>query len=180
MNCSTFQRRLNEAELGRDDFILPPAWQEHLAECEKCQREWQTHNLILRGLDNDAMPLLSPLFTSQVMAKLPTGSLVKRQINFEAVLLVAAITAGLLATWFVSDGLRQSILAFITSAAWLESGRKILDAALWFWRQALMNTLGEQMLGKGLQILLITLVTVVVAKVAVMLDQRLRRMLKGF
>lgn len=180
MNCSTFRRHLNETEHGRGVFVLPPALQLHLDECELCQRAWQTHNLIVRELESDARPLLSPQFTAQVMAKLPALSPFKPQKNLEAIFLAIALAAGLLATWFVSEGLRQSLFAFVTNGILLDAGERMLDALLWSWQEVFVNTLGVQVLKQGLQILLITLVTIVVAKGAVALEHRLRRMLKTF
>lgn len=184
MTCSTFRRHLDEAEQAHEAAALPLALQEHLAECETCQLEWQVHGVMLRRLEGQEASLPSPLFTAQVMARLPVPPPLKWQNSFETILLIAAITAGLLAAWFVSDGLRESVLALVANGVLSETARaavqRFLDATLWSWEETLVNTVGEQVLKQGLQVLLITLVTVIVAKGAVALDQRLRRMLKGF
>lgn len=179
MNCSTFRRHLNETEHGRGVFVLPPALQTHLDGCEDCQRAWQAHSFIMRELENEAAPSPSPQFTARIMAKLPSQAPRARQSNIETLVLIAAVAAGLVTTWFVSEGLRQSILAFITEGKWLETAKNMLEATLWTWQRTLMNTFGEQVLKQGLQVLLITSVTAVVSKAAVVLEQRLRRMLRS-
>jgi hypothetical protein len=143
--------------------------------------EWRIHQNLVHALEAEIAVQPSAEFTSAIMAKLPAPA--KRRQSHEAVLLFALILAGLAATWFASDGLRQSLFAAGSEGAWLAALRafigQALSATVWKWQEALTNILGEQILRQGAQLLLITLVTAVVAKGAVLLDERLRRRLRG-
>ncbi len=182
MNCTTFRRYLNEAERASANAALPAPWQEHLAVCASCRMEWRLHQNMLQALEAESAAMPSPLFTAAIMAKLPALEPAKKQKNYETVLLFVLLFAGLVATWFSSEGLRQSVLALGTGSSWVASLRglveQVLNATLWQWQEAIMNTLGAQILKQGSQVLLITLVTVLVAKGAVALDDRLRKMLR--
>ncbi len=182
MNCSTFRRHLNEAEHVLESVQLEAALQEHLATCASCQLEWRIHASMLHSLAEESVLLPSAHFTAQIMAKLPAFAPAKKQRSYETILLFVMIGAGLLATWLSSDSLRQSVFTFGANNAWLdmlrEAGNQILGATLWKWQEVLTNTLGEQILKQGLQVLLIALVTCLVAKGAVALENRLRRMLR--
>ncbi|NUO83843.1 hypothetical protein HUU05_27520 [candidate division KSB1 bacterium] len=182
MNCTTFRRYLNEAERAPADAALPAPLQEHLAVCAACQLEWRVHQNALQALETESAAMPAPLFTAAIMAKLPALVPAQKQKNYETVLLFVLIFAGLVATWFSSESLRQSVLALATEGAWATALRalveQVLSATLWQWQEAIMNTLGEQILKQGSQVLLITLVTVLVAKGAVALDDRLRKMLR--
>lgn len=179
MNCSTFRRHLNEAEARG---ALPFDLQEHLDACAACQREWRVQQSMLQALEIEHAIAPAPLFLASVMAKLPAYAPAQRQRNYETVLLLVLVFGGLVATWFASEGLRQTLLTFGAEGSWLASARalleQILSATLWKWLAVITNTLGEQTLKQGLQVALIALVTAAVAKGAVLLDERLRRMMR--
>lgn len=176
MNCSTFRRSLNEAESGAP---LSAEAEAHAIACGSCQMEWRIQQNVTRVLETESAPQLSAQFTHAVMAKLPTFAPAKAQRNYESVLLITLIIAGLTTIWFASEGLRQSVLALRTESSWLAVlAHEVLAATVWKWRDALTNILGEQILQQTFQVLLISLVTAVVAKGAVVLDDRLRKMLR--
>ncbi len=176
MNCSTFRRYLNEAE---SRATLSAEAQEHVLSCGSCQMEWRIQQNFVRALETEPAPQLSAQFTHAIMAKLPAFAPARPQRNYEPALLFVLILAGLATTWFASEGLRQSVLALSAEGAWFTVlVQQVLAATLWKWRDALTNILGEQILQQALQVLLITLVTAAVAKGAVALDERLRKMLR--
>ncbi|MEK7727588.1 MAG: hypothetical protein AAB354_04200 [candidate division KSB1 bacterium] len=176
MNCSTFRRYLNEADTA---VALPAQMQEHVLDCHVCQMEWRIQQNFVRALELESELQPSPQFTAALMAKLPALVPAKAQRNYESVLLVALLLAGLLTTWFASEGLRQNFFAIGAEGSWLAAmTQQVLNATVWKWYAALTNILGEQILQQGSQLLLITLVTAAVAKGAVVLDERLRKMLR--
>lgn len=176
MNCSNFRRYLNEAEAAA---TLSPEAQAHMLSCGSCQMEWHIQQNFVRVLETESAPQLSAQFTHAIIAKLPALAPVKAQRNYETVLLFVLILAGLGATWFASEGLRQSVFAIAKESSWLAAlAEQALAATVWKWQAVLTNILGEQILQQGFQLLLISLVTAGVAKGAVLLEERLRKMLR--
>jgi len=179
-HCRNFRKFLDESE-NANDRDLPPALQEHLGGCSSCQREWQLQRRIFVALAR--APELSPAFAGRVMMQLAAEPLPKRRFDFDMLLIAGLIPLALVALWFSTQTWRPRLLAaeklpmiftFIQKFA-----QDLLQTIVGSTQQLLLKAFGAEMLAQAGQFVFIALVTLLVAKSAVLIENHIRRMFNG-
>jgi hypothetical protein len=183
MNCQVFRKFLNESESAVRSEDLPVAFQEHLHDCSSCQRELHLHQRLFASLEREPDLALLPAFTAAVMAGLPDAPLKKRRIDFEALLMVGLIPAALAALWYTTRTFWPGLLSLEelkTIYAMIERmGQDFVLLTFGKGQEVLLHAFGPEMMAQAGQVIFISVVTLLVAKSAVLLEKRIRRRLNG-
>ena len=180
MNCSAFRKFLAESESAARMQDLPLPWQDHLHVCPACQREWRFHQGVFAALERAPELAPSPAFTAAVMDKLPAAPLKKRRFDFDTMLMLVLIPAALAAFWYslrafwphaISSEKLQAIYAVLE-----QMGRDFLQVTFGKMPEVMIHAFGREMMAQAGQVIFISVVTFLVAKSAVVLEGRIRRM----
>ncbi|MGH7496166.1 MAG: anti-sigma factor family protein [bacterium] len=183
MNCLAFRKFLDESESAARSQDLPVALQEHLLACSSCQRDWHLQQRLLAALEREPEHALPPAFTAAVMAELPVAPLKKRRLDFEDLLMVVLIPGAFAALWYTMRTLWPHLIStekLKTIYGIIEKmGQDFLQMMFGKVPEVMIHAFGREMMGQAGQVILISVVTFLVAKSAVLLENRIRRMLNG-
>jgi hypothetical protein len=197
MNCKFFRLQLdtNEWEGGKP---LSPALQIHLESCPACRAHFELHRPMLRVLENDPSPALPADFTAKILARLeplPAPHHAKTYFNWKRAVVNAGYAfALLLALWVVYQNVNwngagqlwdspfvrqiQQGLAAAGATELLQSLRHLLASIFSFiptTGDLIEKTFGKEILPKGLNLMMVIMVTYFVAKASVLIESWLRR-----
>lgn len=178
-DCKAFQQFLDE---GAEQPALAADYQAHVESCRACRREWLAHQEIAAAFQRERMPELSPQFTTRVMARLPLAVPKATRFNVELLLIFGMIVAGAVAVWLSLPASYKELVTYDKITPYLQPAAKWLmrfaAGTLASFKKILPESVGEQFLVQSWKLVFISLVTLIVAKVAFMLENRLRRMLR--
>lgn len=188
MNCQTFRQFLDESENAARVQDLSRPLQEHVRACSSCQKEWHLQQRLLATLEREPGAAPSPSFTAQVMARLPAmplpaAPLKKRRFDFDTLLFLALLPAALAGLWYAAkvSGLRfipgATLEAFYDLAVKL--GRDFVRLTFGTVLEGMAQAFGQEMMAQALQVIFISAVTLLVAKSAVLIEKRIRRLFHG-
>ncbi len=198
MNCKIFHLHLDNAEWERDKPPLSPEMQTHVESCAACRAHLQMHRRMLHALENDPAPALPANFTAKILGRLELLPAPHRtQISFNwkrAVAYASYALALLLALWLGYNNVHlnqagglldsplirqiQQPLAAIGATELVQSLRHLFASIFSFIPTTgnfLESTFGKEILPKGLNLMMILMVTYFVAKASVLIESWLRR-----
>lgn len=198
MNCKMFRLQLDNLEPERNAFLLSPPMQAHLESCAACQAHWQLHRRLLAVLENDIAPVLPAEFTAKVLNRIEPAAAparVKLIFNWQRLLIYAGYAFVLgLALWVGYRNLDLNAIANWQNSALAQQLQQWLASigaseVLLLLRNFLANSLsllpttaslieklfGKEVLPKVLNLTMILILTYLVAKVSVFLENWLRQ-----
>lgn len=179
IDCRAFRQFLDE---NADEPTLAADYQAHVESCPTCSREWLAHQEMLRAFQREHLPELSPQFAAQVMARLPLTVPKASRFDVELILVVVMILAGIVTVWFSLPAAYKNLVAYDNIAPYVQPVEKWLASfaagALASFKKVLPESFGVQLLEQSWKLIFISLVTLIVAKVAFMLENRLKRTLR--
>jgi hypothetical protein len=199
MNCKEFRQQLDSIEgEGRASNLLP-AMQAHLDACVACRAQFRTHHQMLTVLERDTAPALPPNFTESILARLePVTARQQAKLRFAwkrvavysgyAFLLVVALWFGFknLDAIFERQQLPQlpneqqlqKLVDKIGAAESLQSFKRLASTIFSFIpaiKSLIEQSFGKKILPQAVQLFMILMMTYVVAKVAIFIDERVRQ-----
>lgn len=179
IDCKAFQHFLDESA---DGPTLAADYQTHVESCPACRREWQAHQEMVAAFQRERMPDLSPQFTMNVMARLPLAVPKATRFDMELILIIGMIVAGAVTVWLSLPASYKELVSYDKIAPYLQPAANWLmrfaAGMLASFKKIFPESLGEQFLVQSWKLIFISLVTLIVAKVAFILESRLRRMLR--
>lgn len=179
VDCKAFQQYLDECA---DEPTLAADYQAHVESCPACRREWQAHQDMVAAFQRERIPELSPQFTTNVMARLPLAAPKATRFDVEVLLIIGMVVAGAVTVWLSLPAPYKEFVTYEKIAPYLQPVAKWLmslgTGTLTSFKKVLPESLGEQFLVQSWKLVFISLVTLIVAKVAFMLESRLKRMLR--
>lgn len=179
IDCKVFQQFLDESA---DGPTLAADYQTHVESCPACRREWRAHQEMVASFQRERTPELSPQFTMNVMARLPLAVPKATRFDMELMLIMSMVVAGAVTVWLSLPASYKEFLSYEKIAPYLQPVAKWLMSVgagtLTSFKKILPESLGEQFLVQSWKLIFISLVTLIVAKVAFMLESRLKRMLR--
>lgn len=178
-DCQAFRDFLDE---NAGEQTLPARHQAHLALCDACRREWAAHRVMLAALQPGPVPELPPNFAGRVLARLPRTMPRASRMEGETVLLLLMLLASFIAIWislppFFKTILRDDrwLLYLAPASEWLS---RIAAGIVTVFKKALPGFPGEQFFVQSWKLVFITLVTLLLTKLAWLLENRLKRPLR--
>ncbi len=178
-DCQAFRRFLDESA---EHQALPAVLLAHVDLCAACRREWAAHREMMAALQPGPVPELPPDFAARVMARLPQAAPRASRVDTETVLLIVMLLAGLLTAWISLPPSFKAVLAYERIAPYLDPARawltRMLAGVVAACNKALPESLGEQFFAQSWKLVFISLVTLLVAKIALLFENRLRRPLR--
>ncbi len=178
IDCQALRRFLDESAEVQN---LPAAYQAHVDVCAGCRREWQAQRELLAALQPGPVPPLSPDFASRVMARLPQTAPQPAWMDVETVLLIALLLAGVVTAWVSLPPSLKSLLTYQQIVSYFHPLTERLSrmaSLVTGFTKSLLHSLTNLLLAQGWKLVFISLVTLLVTKIAILLENRLKRLLR--
>jgi hypothetical protein len=194
MNCKAFRRQLDSYEGERGVIQLLPEMQAHLDSCAACRAHFRIHQQMLAVLESDAVPELPSNFTESIMARLePVRSRARSRLVWSRLAVYAGYAFLLIvALWFgyknldsILAGQRlpgdqqiQKLFDKVSAVESLQSFQRLFSNLYSFipiTRNMIEKTLGKEVLPQAMHLLMILMMTYLVTKAAVFIEDRVRQ-----
>ena len=198
MNCKIFRTQLDNNAWEEGGLSMASEMQTHLELCAACRAHLQMHQRLLYALENDPAPALPANFTAKILDRLepmPARQSAKTYFTWRRAAAYAGYAFALmLALWVAYKNVNlndagqllnssfarqiQQGLAAIGVMEMVQSLRHLLIALFSFIPTTgglIEKTFGKEILPKGLNLMMILMVTYFVAKASVLIEGWWRR-----